>query len=105
VWYSKNDPASFTLAEAIRTTVRAALLPENNRACKAATSSIYLLHHLHVPAVLVECGFLSNPEEAALLSDENYQRELAKTLADAIVGYLQSASCATLSSDYFLQTA
>lgn len=105
VWYSKNDPASFALAEAIRTTVKTALQPENNRACKAATSSIYLLHHLHVPAVLVECGFLSNPEEAALLADENYQRELAGTLADAIVGYLQSASRETLRTDYFLQTA
>ena len=77
VWYSPNDPHSTEIAETIQSTVREHLQPENTRRTKAATSSIYLLHHLNTPAVLIECGFLSNPEEAACLADDEYQRELA----------------------------
>ena len=91
VWYSKNNPESAVLAERIRSTVKDSLQPENDRACKSATSSIYLLHHLHVPAVLVECGFLSNAEEAALLSDGDYQKKLAATLCKSILTYLGQA--------------
>lgn len=43
------------------------LQPENTRQNKEAGEEIYLLSQVQVPAVLVECGFLSNPEEAALL--------------------------------------
>ena len=83
VWYSKNNPASLFLAESIQLTSKQ-LQPENNRRVKAATSSIYLLHHLTCPAVLVECGFLSNPEEAALLTTDEYQEKLAFLLFLAI---------------------
>jgi N-acetylmuramoyl-L-alanine amidase len=41
-----------------------------------------------VPAVLVECGFLSNPEEAALLSTEEYQNKLAAVIFAAVAEYL-----------------
>ena len=84
VWYSKNDPASLTLAQAIQELAADQLQPDNDRRVKAATSSIYLLHHLTCPAVLVECGFLSNPEEATLLATEEYQRKLAFLLFLAI---------------------
>ena len=77
VWYSPNAPHSKEIAETIQTTVKEHLQPENERRVKAATSSIYLLHHLNSPAVLIECGFLSNPEEAERLNDPEYQKELA----------------------------
>ena len=77
VWYSPNHAHSKEIAESIQSTVKEHLQPENTRRVKAATSSIYLLHHLNTPAVLIECGFLSNPEEAARLADDEYQRELA----------------------------
>lgn len=86
VWYSPNDPASQELADSIQSTVRDALQPDNDRKIKRATSSIYLLHHLHLPAVLVECGFLSNPDEAALLATDAYQKQLALALFVAIMG-------------------
>lgn len=92
VWYSQNDPESARLAETIRTTVRETLQPENTRACKPATSSIYLLHRTHVPAVLVECGFLSNPQEAAALATDDYQQRLAQTLARAILQYSEQSA-------------
>jgi len=84
VWYSPNHPTSKTVAESIQKTVQATLQPENNRKIKSATSSIYLLHHLTSPAVLVECGFLSNPEEAERLATPEYQKQLAFCLFLAI---------------------
>ena len=92
VWYSQNDARSQSLAEEIRNTVQEALQPKNDRACKPATSSIYLLHRLQMPAVLVECGFLSNREEAELLADRDYQTKLAARIAEAILAFLVSSS-------------
>ena len=90
VWYSQNDPRSETLAKSIQGMVAAALQPDNTRTVKAANSSIYLLHHLTIPAVLIECGFLSNPDEADLLAQEDYQNELALAIFLAIM----EAQCA-----------
>ncbi|MBR2722175.1 MAG: N-acetylmuramoyl-L-alanine amidase [Clostridia bacterium] len=80
VWYSRNHESSHMLAQHVQELVRQELQPDNHRRIKAATSSIYLLHHLHCPAVLIECGFLSNAREAALLASEDYQDRLARLL-------------------------
>lgn len=88
VWYSPNHDGSREIAEEIQSTVASTLQPENTRRVKSATSSIYLLHHLTCPAVLVECGFLSNPEEAQRLNDPAYQKELALCI---FLGIVQSA--------------
>lgn len=85
VWYSPNHPQSRAIAEAIQDTVAEALQPENTRRPKSATSSIYLLHHLNTPAVLVECGFLSNSEEATRLGDPEYQKQIALLIFLAIM--------------------
>ncbi len=92
VWYSKHHEDSRRLAEGIQSLAREALQPENNRKVKAATGSIYLLHHLECPAVLVECGFLSNPAEAARLSEEAYQDALARMLFLAILQSFEEIS-------------
>lgn len=88
VWYGTGDPLSAEIASAIQGTVRATLQPDNTRRTKAANDSIYLLKKLETPAVLVECGFLSNPAEAARLSEEGYQQQLALVLFSAVVPYL-----------------
>ncbi len=77
VWYSPNNAYSRMLAEAVQDNVKSELQPNNTRQVKAGTKSIYLLHHLTSPAILVECGFLSNPTEAEHLASEEYQRQLA----------------------------
>jgi N-acetylmuramoyl-L-alanine amidase len=77
VWYSPNHETSANLAKNLQNTAKLHLQPTNNRQVKPATSSIYLLHRLTCPAILVECGFLSNPSEAARLADEAYRTELA----------------------------
>jgi N-acetylmuramoyl-L-alanine amidase len=83
VYYSKNDPASLALAERIQGTVKSKLQPDNERAVKPATSAIFLLHKATSPAVLVECGFLSNDEEARRLEDPQYRASLALLIASA----------------------
>lgn len=77
VWYSPNHESSSDVARQIQSTVAEHLQPENDRQIKEAGSNIYLLYHLNSPAVLVECGFLSNPEEAERLNDPAYQKQLA----------------------------
>ncbi len=79
VWYSVGDPRSARLASAIQA-ASAALMPDNHRKTKAAGSNIYLLDRIKSPAVLVECGFLSNPAEAERLSEEAYRYALAAVI-------------------------
>lgn len=83
VYYSPTAPESRTVAEVIRNYTKLYLQPENERETKAATSSIYLLHRIQRPAVMVECGFLSNVEELSRLKDDTYRRQLALVIACA----------------------
>lgn len=84
LFYSPNCQASSALAEDFRQSVVEWVQPQNTRQSKAATEAIYLLYHATSPAVLVECGFLSNPEELHRLKQPAYQQQLAFALA---VGY------------------
>lgn len=88
VWYSKNDPRSRILAGLIQTETKNTLQPKNNRSIKEATSGIFLLHNATFPAVLIECGFLSNVDEARALGDEEYRQSLAKVFFNAIMTYI-----------------
>ncbi len=87
MFYSGNREESAVLAESIRKNVVEALQPENHRENKEADSNIYLLKNCKVPAVLVECGFLSNPEEARKLNTEQYQGDMAAAIYNGITAY------------------
>ena len=63
-------------------------MPENNRKTKKAGSSIFLLNELSCPAVLIECGFLSNNEECELLSDNSYRERLSVSIANAVFEFI-----------------
>ena len=80
-------------AEALARTLQAGLNPVVNthraKEPKQIAESIYLMNHVTVPAVLVECGFLSNEEETARLRQGAYQTKLAAAIA---AGYLQWAA-------------
>ena len=89
VFYSGNLPESAQLAETIRQNIVDSLQPENKRENKEAGKNIYLMYHANVPAVLVECGFLSNPEEAAKLTTEEYQKDIAASIYNGLLDYLQ----------------
>ena len=88
VFYSGNNPESKTLAESLQIGICGMLQPENNRVIKQATKDIYILYHANKPAVLVECGFISNSSEAALLSDNAYQNKMAFAIAISTVKHL-----------------
>ena len=90
VWYSPNHPDSYTLANLIQEESRKLLLPDNHRRVKQSDQSIYLLHHLQCPAVLIECGFLSNPEECERLSTEEYQKQLSLSIAVSLLRYCEN---------------
>lgn len=88
VWYSKNDARSKVLANLIQSNVKTEIQPSNKRVTKGANSSIFLLHNATFPAVLIECGFLSNPDEARALGDANYRQQLANIIFKSIMEYI-----------------
>lgn len=80
VFYSGNHEYAERLAAAIQAAVVAHIQPDNTRQIKKAADGIYLLSHTTRPAVLVECGFLSNPEEREQLKTQAYQQVVAATV-------------------------
>ena len=92
VYYSKNDPESRILAECIQNTVHKHLQPQNDRQIKPAGSNIFILDRIKIPAVLIECGFLSNDTEALLLSDPVYQKKLTVNLFLSISKYIAEST-------------
>ena len=89
VYYSKNNDESRALADAIQSAAATYVQPQNTRQTKAAGDEIYLLSKLTCPAVLVECGFLSNPDELELLKTEEYRNKLAAVIAVTVMEYIK----------------
>ncbi len=85
VYYSPNKTDSSSLAITTQNLVKMHLQPENDRVCKEATSSIFLMHRMKNTAILVECGFLSNEAEAQKLASPIYQKQLAFLIATSIL--------------------
>lgn len=83
VYYSQNNIDSRTLAEMIQKGVRENLQTDNNRQIKNG-AGLYLLDRIDVPAVIIECGFLSNREECERLGSDDYRRAIAFEIFSAI---------------------
>ncbi len=88
LFYGTAHPASRAVAETVRQTVVSALQPNNTRELKAGTD-IFLLEKTTRPAMFVECGFLSNPEEFGRLKQEQYQCTMALSIAVGVMQYEQ----------------
>ena len=88
VFYSANNDDSRVLAQCIQSAVVSGLQPDNTRQIKASGNSIYLLYRAERPSVMVECGFLSNPEESKKLADGEYRQLVAQFVAEGIMNYL-----------------
>ena len=88
VYYSKNNEASYPLAVSIQEKIKAELQPENERVVKPG-DGIYLLENLENPAILIECGFLTNPEECEKLSEKEYQKQLSFSIFCGIIEYIE----------------
>ena len=93
VFWNQQEGAE-ALAEAIQTSLNGSINVGNEKHTKQIPPAVYLMNHVTVPAVLVECGFLTNQEETRRLQDETYQRALAVSIA---AGYLRGTSEGELS--------
>ena len=87
IFYSPNNPKSKQLADSIKYSVKSLLQPDNERECKKADSGIYLLKNTNNPAVIVECGFISNGEECKNLLDSQYQKQMAYSITAGFLSY------------------
>lgn len=88
VFYPATE-GSKGLAESLQSAFVETLNPGSHRRAKKS-SGIYLLEHIQCPGILVECGFLSNPREAALLDMPEYQQRVCCVIAAAVSSYLSN---------------
>lgn len=65
-------------------------IPDNDKDAKA-NNSYYILKKTEIPVIIVECGFLSNYEEAEKLADEEYQQSVAEAVKDGIIKYIEDS--------------
>jgi N-acetylmuramoyl-L-alanine amidase len=87
VFYGKVG-ASKHLAATLQDTLAAQVDPSNNRTAKQIASNVYLMNHIEIPGILVECGFLTNPDELQNLKSDAYQKRLAVAIAATVTNYL-----------------
>lgn len=87
VYYSPNSTESEKYASNIQEVIKSFLQKDNQREIKKATSSIYVLNRIECPAVLVECGFLSNSEDLRKILTESYRVDLAVCIDTAVESF------------------
>ena len=87
VFYSPHHKNSAYLADCIKFAVNQSVQPDNDRENKAAGKEIYLLYNTHNPAVLVECGFISNHAEREKLLNPEYQKQMSMAIAAGFIDY------------------
>ncbi len=98
VYYSDNDEKSRELAESIQKLANETLCTGSNRKIKNAGDTIYLLDELTCPAILIECGFLSNEAEARKLNDPEYRHAVALLIAASIIEQLEDQLSSTVTA-------
>lgn len=87
MFYGKKNEWSKPLAESLQQSIVGMLQPENTRMIKPITKSVYLINNAKSPAVLCECGFLSNPAEGAKLADPTYQKQMAFAIKTGVLNF------------------
>lgn len=87
VFYQKSNKQSECLALCLQNSL--SKLDTTNKRLAKESDSLYLLKNSSVPTVLIECGFLSNPNEEALLTDADYQSKLALYIKNGIIDYIE----------------
>lgn len=85
-FYNAKNENGKKLAVSIQKNLNDAIMKENNRISKPI-ENIYIVKHVEIPTTIVECGFLSNPEEEKILLDDEYQNRLAWGIYNGIIDY------------------
>ena len=86
VFYA-DTAGSKDLALQLQSALKGTINPKSTRDAKKS-DHIYLMSHVTVPAILIECGFLSNHQEEAKIRDPQYQKELCAVIGATISGFL-----------------
>ena len=89
VFYYEKSQEGKVLAQTLQETIKSVIGDDNKRQAKA-NANYYMLLHTPCTMVIVECGFLSNPEEAVLLCDESYQDKMMEAICQGINNYMKS---------------
>ncbi len=89
VFYSPNSEFSKNLADSIQKRIVENIQQNNKRTIKPVGTNIYLLYNCKLPAVMVECGFMSNITESKKLKQFNYQKQVAYSIMCGIQKYLE----------------
>ena len=85
-FYNESSEEGHKLATSIQNNLNKAIQKENNRVA-SKIQSIYIIKHVEIPTTIVECGFLSNPEEERNLLNDEYQNRLAWGIYNGIIEY------------------
>lgn len=85
-FFQTNNEQSKTLAKSIQTNLNESIQKENHRQAMSL-NTVYIMKHVEIPTTIVECGFLSNPEEEKRLLQDSYQLRLAWGIYNGIIDY------------------
>lgn len=88
VYYSPKNEESRNLASSVQTSVKNSLQTENERKIKKG-EGMYVLENVDNVAILIECGFLTNPDECEKLSQKEYQKSLSFSIFCGIIEYIE----------------
>ncbi len=91
MFYNNNNPDNRTLAQIMQRRF-ADLQPGNDREIKLSGNELFLLKSNKNPSLMIECGFLSNPDEEQLLSTKEYQQKVAFTIYGGLLEYFDEVS-------------
>ena len=87
-FYKKQSKDGKKLANCIQNNLNQAIQKENKRV-PLEINNIYIIEHVEIPTCIVECGFLSNPEEEKQLQTDEYQEKLAWGIYNGITEYFK----------------
>ncbi len=85
-FYKNGSEEGARLAKEIQNSLNESIDKNNNRIAKTI-DNIYIIKNVEIPITIVECGFLSNPEEERLLLEDEYQNKLAWGIYNGIINY------------------
>lgn len=85
-FYKPKDDNSIKLAKKLQESLNKSIQKENKRVAMKL-DTVYIMKHVEIPISIVECGFLSNPEEEKQLLEDNYQDKLAWGIYNGITEY------------------
>ncbi|MBO5411796.1 MAG: N-acetylmuramoyl-L-alanine amidase [Clostridia bacterium] len=92
VFYGKRNEKSKALALAVQERLNGLYAEFGVKERSAKTGEYYVLECTEYPSVIVECGFLSNPDDEELLADKRWQKRLVGAIATGVIGYFDGIS-------------